>query len=171
MNIYEYIQSDHQRILTMFTLLVSTPQQAPEKRAYLMDELRNELLSHMKAELASFYTALANGGEAGTALATAVQADHGSFAQLIEDLAATDPQLESWTAKAQSLRERFALHVSEVEGQGFATAERILDSGSALSLGTKMADLQVKKKREVESDGMPTDQDHVLPPQKEVNAL
>jgi|GEM_PF-4261379 len=169
--VYAHIASEHQRILTLFALLLATPQQAPDKRAFMVDELRNELLGHMKAELTTFYAALAAGGEAGTALGTEVQADHTSFTQLMEDLAATDPQLESWTNKAQSLRDRFAYHVSQVEGMGFTAAERILDSGSAEKLGQDMADMLVKKKRDVESDGMPTDQDHVLPPQAEAKAL
>lgn len=162
MKINEYLRAEHADLRTLSALLQSLPPALPEKRAYALDELRRYLLGHLQAEHLTFQAALEQvTGEALPDLELVKEADNAIGAAL-ELLAATDPTLPSWDEQLHALLAHFDTHCAIIESAAFTADLARLDDATGTELVGQMQKLKPERIRAVESDGMPTDQDHLL---------
>lgn len=146
MDIYEALKKDHVEVKALLDELVSLKAD-DEYRFILIEEIRNHLIPHSRAEESVFYNTL-----------RAVNADkkvvfhgfqeHLEAETLLRTLQVMDKLNVSWKATAEKLREAVNHHIEEEESEVFAQARAAFSQDEAISMGEAFEQLKPKIEQE-----------------------
>lgn len=92
--------------------------EAGGERAALFERLTKELKSHAAAEEQALYSTMLRKPETTDETRHSV-AEHKEIEDLLNDLAATEPDSAEWTSKFEHLRHRYTHHIDEEEQENF----------------------------------------------------
>lgn len=146
MEIYEALKKDHEEVNELLNELVSLKED-DDYRFVLIDEIRNHLIPHARAEESVFYNTL-----------RAVNADkkvvfhgfqeHLEAETLLRSLQVMDKLNMDWKATAEKLRDAIAHHVQEEETEIFAEARAAFTTEEAEAMCEAFEQLKPKIEQE-----------------------
>lgn len=146
MEIYEALKRDHEEVKGLLDELVSL-RNDDDYRYVLIDEIRNHLIPHSRAEESIFYNTL-----------RAVNADkktvfhgfqeHLEAETLLRTLQLMDKMNVEWKATAEKLRDAIYHHVEEEESEIFAEARAAFTKEEAVAMCEAFEQLKPKIEQE-----------------------
>lgn len=146
MEIYEALKKDHEEVKGLLDELVSL-RNDDDYRFVLIEEIRNHLIPHARAEESVFYNTL-----------RAVNADkkvvfhgfqeHLEAETLLRTLQVMDKMNLDWKSTAEKLREAILHHVAEEESEIFAEARAVFTSEEAEAMCDAFEQLKPKIQQE-----------------------
>lgn len=146
MDIYEALKRDHEQVKELLDELVAL-QNDDEYRYVLIDEIRNLLIPHSRAEESVFYNTL-----------RAVNADkkivfhgfqeHLEAETLLRTLQVMDKVNLEWKAVAEKLKEAVNHHIQEEESEIFAEAREAFTDEEAVAMCDAFEQLKPKIEQE-----------------------
>lgn len=149
MNIYEELKKDHREVLDLMDRLIQSADASSKQRNSLIEQIRNALVPHSRAEEAVFYNSLRQTPEAKD-LVMHAYSDHLMAEGLLRALQVTGKIDAGWRQTAGKLRDALAHHIAEEEGEVFAAAQRALSQEEADQIGTAFVQL----KPEIQEQGL-----------------
>lgn len=141
MRIYEELQQDHEKVLTLMEEISKTTEGSAEKRSKLLQSLKELLLSHIKAKEGTFYRSLIEHTATHRQALEALE-EHKVAESVVEDLEEVDPSDERWIAKFEVLRAGIKRHFDEEEKETFTKAKTLIGQESAKEMGKQFHDLR-----------------------------
>lgn len=146
MEIYEALKRDHEEVKNLLNELVSL-RDDDEYRYVIIEEIRNHLIPHSRAEESVFYNTL-----------RAVNADkkkvfhgyqeHLEAETLLRTLQVMDKMNMSWKTTAEKLRESILHHVEEEESEIFEEARAAFTTHEAEAMCEAFEQLKPKIEQE-----------------------
>ena len=132
MDIYSLIKKDHQEVASLFRRLKAAEGFA-ETSEQLFAQIREELELHAHAEERVWYPALRQ-AEGTQELVEEALEDHALVQDLLDELAASRMDDETWTEKLEMLEEHVEDHIEEEEGGIFDVAYQLFSAEQAAEL-------------------------------------
>ena len=132
MDIFGFIEQDHQKVVELFQQLHKAKGSA-KSRQQLFAQLKEELEFHTHAEEQVFYLALQESDELHDPVLDA-QEDHCLVSEMLEELANTSETDEEWDERLQTLQEDVEGHVVDEESELFEAARQLFSQGQARRL-------------------------------------
>jgi hemerythrin-like domain-containing protein len=141
MLIYDALKEDHDTLRRILQTLDETTSGAGTRRLELVEELREELIAHARAEEKIFYDTLkeTDGTED---LALEGYGEHSTIESLLRELELTDPSHPRWETKLESLRRNVEHHLDEEETTTFECARRNLTPEEAAMMANAYLNLK-----------------------------
>ena len=149
MNIYEELKKDHQKVLALLDRLIASEHEGPEVRGRLVDQIRDDLVPHARAEEAILYNALRDQDQSKDVVMHAY-GEHAEVEAVLRSLQVTGAVNVNWAAGARKLRELLVHHIAEEEGKVFAAAQRYFSEEEA----TLMREAFVQMKPQVKGESV-----------------
>lgn len=143
MNAFTLLKRDHERISHLIAKLEVTTERTGKYRAELFDQLRLEVLAHMKIEEETFYPALRDFKPIRSLSAEAME-EHAALKFLLEELASIPVHSTAWAAKFEVLRENLLLHAQEKEKNLFPKVRRALSPEDWENLGSLVEEAKLR---------------------------
>lgn len=147
-NIYDELKKDHQKVLSLLDHLIASEKAPPETRQRLVQQIRDDLIPHVRAEEAILYNALRDHDQSKDKVMHGY-GEHAEAEALLRSLQVTEAVNVNWAAGARKLREALAHHIKEEEGAIFTAAQRTFSAEEAQQMGAAF----VKMKPEVKEEG------------------
>lgn len=148
MLIYEILKKEHEEVKNMLAELISLKQD-DEYRFVLVEEIKNALIPHARAEEATFYNTI-RAVDADKSIVAHGYKEHMEAESLLRLLQVKDKTNLDWKATALKLQDALEHHISEEEGKIFTEAQKIFSQAEAESIG----DAFLKLKPSFEGDGI-----------------
>jgi|GEM_PF-407901 Hemerythrin HHE cation binding domain. len=130
MQIYEALKQDHQKVKALLERLVSLSENQKDEKSALLDQIRDELIPHSRAEEAVFYNSMRLLDET-KSLAMHGYKEHLEAEALLRTLQAEDLVGSEWKNTAYKLKDALEHHVEEEEGEMFAAAQALFTDEEA----------------------------------------
>ncbi len=142
MTIYEALKKDHKKVHTLLDQLVAFSESENSDRwKRVIDEIRDELIPHARAEEALLYNPLRD-SEQGKSEAWHGYREHAMAETELRALQAMKAIDVNWTTLAKKLRQDILHHVQEEEGKIFAAAQRLFSDEEARQIGRAFEELK-----------------------------
>ncbi|MDY0038781.1 MAG: hemerythrin domain-containing protein [Desulforhabdus sp.] len=125
---FKILEKDHDEIKSILEKLEKTSEGSAKTREDYFDNLKQELIPHMKAEENHFYPALKKKEETRETALEALEEHHVAELVLME-LDKMTKKEENWGAKLTVLKELIEHHIEEEEEEVFEDAKEYLDEG------------------------------------------
>lgn len=148
MTIYDELKKDHRTVLSLLDRLIGSPNVSDEARAALVQQIRDELVPHARAEEAILYNAMRDIDQTKGKVAHAY-GEHLEAETLLRALQVANAADVTWVSGAQKLRDALAHHIAEEEGPIFTAAQEVFSPAEA----TQMGQAFVKMKPQVREEG------------------
>lgn len=134
MMIYDELEKDHRTVLALLDQLIANETSGPEVWGALVQQIRDELIPHARAEEAILYNSLR---DLDTAKDTVTHAygEHVQAEAVLRGLQVVDALNVNWAGAARKLRESLAHHITEEETKVFVAAKRVFSDAEALVMG------------------------------------
>lgn len=133
MEIYDLLRQDHTEVKSMLNDLIKLDQN-DEYRFILMQEIKNALIPHSRAEESVFYNAIRAVDADKSVVAHSYQ-EHLEAETMLRTLLVKDKTNLDWRSTAKKLQQALEHHISEEEGRVFAEARKIFTPQEAESIG------------------------------------
>jgi hemerythrin superfamily protein len=133
-NIYDELKKDHRNVLALLDRLIADSSATADMRASLVQEIRDELIPHARAEEAILYNALRD-VDRGKGEVAHAYVEHVEAETLLRALQVAGAAEINWKGGAQKLRDELAHHIAEEEGKVFAAARRAFSEDEAAQMG------------------------------------
>ena len=133
MEIYDLLRQDHTEIKSMLNDLIKLDQD-DEYRFILMQEIKNALIPHSRAEESVFYNAIRAVDADKSVVAHSFQ-EHLEAETMLSTLLVKDKTNLDWRSTAKKLQQALEHHISEEEDRVFAEARKIFTPQEAESIG------------------------------------
>ena len=133
MQIYDMLKTDHDAVRQLLNELVSTPE-GDEFRTDLVEQIRDELIPHARAEEAVFYNSLRTMDEAKDKIRHSYR-EHMEAESLLRMLQLRDKMDLETKQTAEKLRDALEHHIQEEENTIFPIAQQLLTKDEAEKLG------------------------------------
>lgn len=146
MDIYEVLKKDHQRIQELLNKLIALDSRSAEA-ASLVDDLRNELVPHSRAEEAVFYN-LVRPLKALQGLLKDSYPEHIMAEALLRALQVEVRMGLPWKATAEKLQEALEHHIEEEENQMFPAAKLYFRAHEAREMAKQFIHLKKQVRKE-----------------------
>lgn len=137
-NIFETLRESHERQRALYTQLIETSGDTPERHA-IFDQLRTELAAHAMAEDRHFYVPLL-AHDAGVDLSRHAISEHHQIDELVESLQETEASSPAWLPLAKKLAEKVEHHLKEEEHRFFQMAGKLLTDQQKTALARAYQD-------------------------------
>jgi hemerythrin superfamily protein len=124
MQIYEALKKDHVKVLGILNQLIDSKHSDEKIWKDLVQELRDELIPHARAEEAVFYNSLRE-IDASKKLAVEAYGEHMMAENLLRTLQATSFVNLEWQGVAKKLRDALKHHIADEEGKMFQAAKAL----------------------------------------------
>jgi hemerythrin superfamily protein len=147
MNIYGLIKKDHRKVTRLLESLVQSSEQDDNKWKEILNQIRNELVPHSRAEEALFYNAIRNKSNGNTTVVHAY-GEHAVAEAELRTLQAMKAIDVNWTTLAKKLQGDILHHIKEEEEKVFNEAKLLLTEEEAISIGKSFKELKPKIKAE-----------------------
>jgi hemerythrin superfamily protein len=144
MDIYEYLKKDHEKVGLLLDRILGAASDFTRRR--LFEEVRQELLLHVKTESATFYEALKRRRETRDRIDHA-EKEHEEIEEHIAELSRLPIGGEKWIARFGEFKHCVLRHVEEEEGEVFDEARRALSPEEAERLAAEMDAMKRKRLR------------------------
>lgn len=148
MAIYEALKKDHRKVTELLNELVMLDE-GGETHSDLIDQIRDELIPHARAEEAVLYNSLRSLDEAKDIVMHSYQ-EHLEAETLLRTLQAKNKIDLDWKETAKSLRAALAHHIEEEEGRIFNVAKQLFTTEEA----DMMEEAFEALKPEIKQEGM-----------------
>lgn len=146
MTIYEVLKKDHDIVKELLRKLV-TLQEGDESRGSLIAKIRDELISHSRAEESVFYNSLRSMDLAKDVVMDGYQ-EHMEAEASLRLLQVKDKIDADWKKTAMKLKESVEHHVSEEEEKVFNVAKEFFSDREAEMMGNAFTELKAEVKNE-----------------------
>ncbi len=150
MNIYHSLQNDHKVVSELLDQLVETSDTDNKKWKGLLEQIRDELIPHLRAEEAVFYNAVRELDPTTHVIKDSYVEHATAEADLraLQTLKAVDINFKNLVKK---LRADILLHVQHEESQVFAAAQTLFSEEEAKMIGKAFHELKavVKKQSDI----------------------
>lgn len=134
MQIYESLKKDHRKVKELLNDLLSLAEEDSEARADLIDEIRDELIPHARAEESVFYNSLREVDAAKDTVRHSYK-EHVEAEILLKTLQAKDKINGDWKKTAMKLKEALEHHIQEEEERIFPVAQQVFSPEEAVQFG------------------------------------
>ena len=150
MNIYEALKKDHDEVRDLLKELISL-EVNDDYRYVLVEEIRNALIPHSRAEESVFYNAIRAVSSDRTDKSEVMHGfkEHLEAETLLRTLQVMDKVNMEWKATAEKLLSALEHHIQEEETEIFSVAKNLFSEEEA----TSMAQAFEKLKPEVQKQG------------------
>ncbi len=140
MHIFAALIQDHEKVKELLTELVSLDETDHESRDDLVQDIRDELIPHSRAEESIFYNSLRaleteQGLAADKSKVMHSFQEHMEAEGLLRMLQVEDKINLSWKATAKKLKDAVEHHIRQEESEIFAIARKVLTQEEAKTLG------------------------------------
>lgn len=136
-DVFEVIETDHRRLLALMQRLMATTRRARRTRQSQLEELREQLLSHLRVEENFFYPVVMMADADGSVVTA--DRDHESFRRALAEMEATAVDDASWPEQLRALYELLAGHIEREELEILEIAQNLLDDRRARLIGKRFA--------------------------------
>lgn len=148
MLIYQILRNDHLKIMQLINELL-TLEEGDDTRKDLIEQMRDELVPHARAEESVFYNSLRSINAAKDLVKESYK-EHMEAESLLRALQLKDKVDMDWKATAQKLRQALAHHIQEEESEVFSVAKMHLTNDEAEMMGEAFERL----KPEIREEGL-----------------
>lgn len=148
MLIYEALKKDHDELKGLLNELVSLNENDKERSSHLIDQIKNELVPHSRAEESVFYNSLRAIDSAKDVVMHSYE-EHMEAEGLLRSLQAMDKIDADWKSTAKKLQKAILDHIQQEEGRVFNVAQQLFTKDEA----KMMAEAFEKLKPEVRDEG------------------
>lgn len=138
MDVFELLETDHEKVRGLFNQLVETSDSTVKSRESLFKQLATELALHTKAEETIVYPRLKEVDELRDRVDEGIE-EHQEAEQLLEELASLSKDDKQWVAKLKELKQAVEHHVQEEESELFPEARELIAEDELLELGNTVA--------------------------------
>jgi len=128
MNIYEELRTDHRILLGLVDELMTA--EDSEERRDLIEEIRDELIPHHRAEEAVLYHSIRDVESVSEVVAQAFK-EHVEAETILRMLPVTEPELFRWENSTRKLMDALEKHIKEEEGWVFSSAKKLFTEEEA----------------------------------------
>lgn len=132
-NIYEVLKADHEKVHGLLEKLVAAAEADSDSRNALLDQIRDEVIPHARAEEAVLYNSMRDLPAGKEVVAHAYQ-EHVEVETLLRSLQVTGAVGVNWVTGAQKLKEALEHHVAEEEGEVFNAAKKLFVEEEAVAM-------------------------------------
>jgi hemerythrin-like domain-containing protein len=147
MHIFEALMKDHKKLKELLKELVSLKDDDFESRNNLVQDIRDELVPHSRAEEAVFYDSL-RALDADKKVIMHGFTEHMEAEALLRLLQVEEKAHLGWKATARKLKDAVEHHIHEEEKDIFATARTVLTAEEAKKLGELFENLKPQIREE-----------------------
>lgn len=130
MQIYEALKQDHDKVKELLNELVSLNKGDEERRHALIDQIRDELVPHARAEESVFYNSLRAIDAAKDIVMHGFQ-EHMEAETHLRTLQAKDMIDADWKKTAEALKKSVEHHIEEEETKIFTVAQQLFTQEEA----------------------------------------
>lgn len=148
MLIYDALKNDHDKVKGLLNELVQLSDDEKEDRHELIEQIRDELIPHSRAEEAVFYNTLRS-LDAARDVAMHGYQEHLEAETFLRMLQVRDKIDAEWKSTAEKLRNALLHHIKEEEGKIFNVAQQCFTNDEA----RMMAEAFEKLKPELQAEG------------------
>lgn len=134
MLIYELLQKDHDGVRHLLEELIELDNSNKERKHTLIEQIRNELIPHARAEEAVFYNTLRS-MDAAKDLVRHGYKEHLEAEAILRMLQVRDKIDADWKETAQKLKDALEHHIREEETNIFNAAKQLFTSEEADMMG------------------------------------
>lgn len=146
MTIYDQLRNDHRTVLSLLDRLVALPEGSDEARAALVQQIRDELIPHARAEEAILYNAMRDIDP--TNAVAHGYSEHLEAETLLRGLQVADAADVTWVSGAQKLRDALVHHIAEEESSIFTAAQRVFSPAEAIQMGQAFVQMKPQVREE-----------------------
>jgi hemerythrin superfamily protein len=146
MEIYDVLKSDHEEVKGLLNDLVGLKND-DDYRFVLIEEIKNALVPHARAEESVFYNTL-RAVNADKKIVFHGYQEHMEAETLLRTLQVMDKLDLKWKAVAEKLRDAVIHHISEEESTIFAEARQAFTSEEAVAMADAFNELKPKVREE-----------------------
>jgi hemerythrin superfamily protein len=140
MQIYDALKKDHETVRGLFTELLALDEQ-DDRHDELVEQIRDELIPHARAEEAVFYNALRALNADRSEIMHGYK-EHLEAESLLRMLQVKDKVNADWKATARKLFDALEHHIQEEEGTIFSIARSMLSAEEADKIGAAFEKLK-----------------------------
>jgi hemerythrin superfamily protein len=146
MLIYEALRNDHNELKPLLERLVNSADADAQTRTQLIEQIRDELVPHARAEEAVFYNSLRQIDGTKELVAHGYQ-EHMEAEMMLRSLQAMEMVDANWTKIARKFRDAIEHHIAEEEGNIFSAAQQVLapEEAEAMTLAFEELKPQVRE--------------------------
>jgi hemerythrin superfamily protein len=148
MQIYDVLKKDHEKVRMLLNELVMLGENDGNRRESLVQEIRDELVPHARAEESVFYNSLRS-LDAAKDIIMHSYTEHLEAEGLLRTLQGADKIDAGWKETARKLKEAIEHHIQEEEGKIFNVAKQLFTNDEAVMMG----EVFEKMKPEVREEG------------------
>ena len=139
MTIYEALKKDHREVDGLLEKLTNA--ETAEARRTCLEQIRDALIPHARAEEAVFYNTLRDLGETKADVSHAYR-EHLKIETLLRGLQVSESVALNWQNGVKALKEAITHHVQEEETNIFEAAKKALIPGEDEAIGKAFAKLK-----------------------------
>jgi hypothetical protein len=147
MTIYEALTADHVKVKGLLSELVALNKDDDKRRHVLLNQIRDELIPHARAEEAVFYNSLRMLDQA-KEIAMHGFREHVEAETMLRSLQALDKVDTSWKEIAWKLKEAIEHHIQDEEGRLFTVAKQLFTQSEATAMAETFEAMKPKIKEE-----------------------
>jgi iron-sulfur cluster repair protein YtfE (RIC family) len=127
MNLFELLETDHSKILTLIDKLEKTTRRAIKTRNALFGELNGQLDQHLMLEEEIFYPELKNYPKVKPLVKDALQ-DHKEIRKILKELKSLPRAGNEWKPKLKELKQIMSRHMTYEQEKIFTQAVELLSN-------------------------------------------
>lgn len=141
MQIYEVLRKDHEKVKTLLSELVALDESGEKRRHDLIQQIRDELVPHSRAEESVFYNSLSAIDSAKDVVMHGYQ-EHMEAETFLRTLQAADKIDMGWKQTAKKLKEAVFHHIEEEENKIFTVAQHLFTDEEAVMMAEAFEQLK-----------------------------
>lgn len=125
MLIYDALKKDHDKLKPLLAELIEVAKADKSTRDRVIEQIRDELIPHARAEEAVFYNSLREIDDTRD-LVVHGYTEHAEAEAMLRGLQAMEVVNADWTKLATKLKEAIEHHIRDEEGEIFSAAKQVL---------------------------------------------
>jgi hemerythrin superfamily protein len=134
LTIYDELKKDHRKVIDLLDQLIASEKNEDDNvRQKLVDQIRDELIPHARAEEAVLYNSIRD-VETGKDIIGHAYREHMEAETLLRGIQLTDTMKMSWVNGAKKLKEALEHHIQEEEGKVFTAAKSLFVEEEAVAM-------------------------------------
>lgn len=147
MTIYEALMKDHDKVKSLMDELCSLNEGDDKRRHALIEEIRDDLIPHSRAEETVFYNSMRALSAANDIVMHGFE-EHMMAETLLRTLQVADKIDMGWKTTANKLREALTQHIQEEEGKIFSVAKQMFTEEEAVMMAEAFEELKPEIKKQ-----------------------
>jgi hemerythrin-like domain-containing protein len=133
---FNLLKKDHQEVMDFLDQIQDLSDHSFKKREDLFNQMKEELVPHLRAEEKAFYAVLLQNKEAKEGTMEGME-EHHAAELILTELTRMSPEEEYWPAKLSVFKELVSHHIEEEESKIFQVAREVIDEDKMNSIMEK----------------------------------